>query len=161
MLREWESTKMSSKVRTGSYVSIIAGLMIGTLAGASSSCSSRSSHWEGGQKPTLTLTASPKVGAVPLTVQFVATVRGGSDTEPLLYCADAEWDYGNATHVERLDCPPLEDGGVTIQRTYSSVHTYKNPGNYKVQLKLLHGEDSVMVAKTKVKAAEPGARFIH
>jgi PKD repeat protein len=109
------------------------------------------------RNPTrLTLTARPHVGEIPLSVTFYADVRGGSDTEPRLYCAEASWDFGNETYVERHDCPPLEDGGVTIRRTYTQTHTYRNPGSYEVRLTLMQKGEPVLYAVEKVTSVRPG-----
>lgn len=137
---------------------IVAILVGSTLI--SMSCSMSSSRWSGGESPSMTLTARPRVGEIPLTVEFLATVQGGSDEEPLLYCADAEWDFGDAKHVDRQDCPPLEDGGVTIRRTYTTIHTYDRVGRYKVRLALLQGDKAVIIANTEVRSVKPGGPVI-
>lgn len=106
------------------------------------------------KKPSLRIFAMPRAGVVPLTVQLLATVRGGNDRDPKLYCVDAVWDFEDGQVADRQDCPPFEDGG-TIRRSYSAMHTFENTGSYRVSLSLKQGNATVLRSEVKVHAYPP------
>ncbi|MDA1226957.1 MAG: hypothetical protein O3A33_03200 [Chloroflexi bacterium] len=47
----------------------------------------------------LELLALPQEGPAPLTVSFAASITGGLDISPELYCQQQTWDFGDGRRV--------------------------------------------------------------
>jgi len=109
------------------------------------------------KKPTLKIVAIPRGGAVPLQIQFLAKLTGGDDRDPELYCLEAVWNFENSLVVDAHDCEPLENGG-TIQRSFSTTHTFESEGSYKVSLTLRRRNEAVLTTFVKVLAVVPGLK---
>jgi hypothetical protein len=91
----------------------------------------------GDRKPSLSLRATPPVGFTPLRVHLAAELRGGADDFADLYCPTYEWDWGDGTKSENTeDCQPYEAGKSQIRRRIGVYHTYREPGGFKVSLRL-------------------------
>ncbi len=121
---------------------LLLSLLIGTLS-SSISLALQSSK----KKPRLSLVAVPRVGSLPLTVQFHATIQNADERDPELHCLDADWDFDHVRFFDRKDCPPFEDGA-EIQKHYFTSHTFNQPGTYRVRLSLRRGK--VVVLRTDV-----------
>ena len=112
-----------------------------------------------GEKPELTLRASPKVGFAPTEILFVAELRGGADDFEDLYCTTIEWDWDDDTRSESTpDCEPYEPGTTTIRRRFSTRHRFDYGGRYEVRLNLKRRDDVVASARTIVEL-RGGGRF--
>ncbi|MGE3276230.1 MAG: PKD domain-containing protein [Vicinamibacterales bacterium] len=94
------------------------------------------------KKPSLALRARPTIAFAPARVTVTAEVRGGSDDYRAFYCPALEWEWGDGTRSEaESDCDPYEPGKSEIRRRYVAQHTFRQPGTFRVQLRLKQGRD--------------------
>ena len=106
---------------------------------------------QGNKKPSLSLKASPAVSFAPARVVVVAEVKGGSDDFEDFYCPTIEWEWGDlTTSTAEADCEPYAAGKSEIRRRYTVEHRYKNPGGFKIILRLKKGNKVVATANTMV-----------
>lgn len=95
------------------------------------------SRESGDRKPSLSLRVTPPVGFTPLRVRLTAELRGGADDYADFYCPGVEWDWGDGTTSENMeDCEPYVAGKSQIRRRLSTEHVYREPGAFKVSLRL-------------------------
>lgn len=119
---------------------------------------------QGNKKPSLSLKATPAVSFAPARIVVVAEVKGGADDFEELYCPSVEWDWGDlTTSTAEADCEPYEAGKSEIKRRYTVEHRYKNPGSYKIFLRLKKGDKIVAAANAMVQVRaglgqDPGKR---
>jgi plastocyanin len=94
---------------------------------------------QGNKKPSLSLKASPSISFAPARIVVVAELKGGDDEEEL-YCPTVEWEWGDLTQsVVEADCEPYSPGKSEIKRRYTVEHQFKNPGSFKIVLRLKKG----------------------
>ena len=106
---------------------------------------------QGNKKPSLSLKASPAVSFAPARIVVVAEVKGGSNDYEEFYCPSIEWDWGDlTTSTAEADCEPYEAGKSEIRRRYTVEHRFKNPGGFKIILRLKKGTKVVATANTMV-----------
>lgn len=106
---------------------------------------------QGNKKPSLSLKASPAVSFAPARIVLVAEVKGGSNDFEDFYCPSIEWEWGDlTTSTAEADCEPYEAGKSEIRRRYTVEHRYKNPGGFKIVLRLKKGTRVVATANTMV-----------
>lgn len=92
------------------------------------------------KKPSVSLRATPTVSFAPARIRLTAELRGGSDHFEELYCPAVEWDWGDGTTSgSSADCAPYEAGKTPIQRRFSTEHIYRQPGAYRIQVRLKRG----------------------
>ena len=105
----------------------------------------------GNKKPSLSLKASPSVSFAPARVVVVAEVKGGAEDFEEFYCPTVEWEWGDLTlSTVEADCDPYAPGKSTIKRRYTVEHRYKNPGAFKIVLRLKKGNRIVASANAQV-----------
>ncbi len=105
----------------------------------------------GNKKPSLSLKATPAVSFAPARVVIVAEVKGGSDDFEDFYCPTVEWEWGDFTSsTVEADCDPYSPGKSSIKRRYTVEHRFKNPGGFKIILRLKKGTRVVASANTQV-----------
>ena len=108
-------------------------------------------YGQGSKKPSLSLKASPAVSFAPARIVVVAEVKGGADDFEELYCPSVEWEWGDlTTSTAEADCTPYEAGKSEIKRRYTIEHRYRNPGGYKIVLRLKKGNKIVAAANAMV-----------
>jgi hypothetical protein len=106
---------------------------------------------QGIKKPSLTLKATPAVSFAPARIVVVAEVKGGPNDFEEFYCPSIEWDWGDFTSsTAEADCEPYETGKSEIKRRYTIEHRYKNPGGYKIVLRLKKGNTIIATANAMV-----------
>ena len=106
---------------------------------------------QGNKKPSLSLKASPAVSFAPARIVVVAEVKGGSNDFEDFYCPSIEWEWGDlTTSTAEADCEPYVAGKSEIRRRYTVEHRYKNPGGFKIVLRLKKGTKVVATANTMV-----------
>ena len=106
---------------------------------------------QGTKKPTLSLKATPAVSFAPARIVVIAEVKGGANDFEELYCPSVEWEWGDlTTSTAEADCEPYEAGKSEIKRRYTVEHRYKNPGGYKIVLRLRKGNKIVATANAMV-----------
>jgi hypothetical protein len=106
---------------------------------------------QGTKKPSLSLKATPAVSFAPARVIVVAEVKGGPEDFEEFYCPTVEWEWGDfTTSVAEADCEPYEAGKSAIKRRYTVEHRYKNPGAFRIMLRLKKGNKIVGAANTQV-----------
>ena len=106
---------------------------------------------QGNKKPSLSLKASPAVSFAPARIVLSAEVKGGSNDYEDFYCPSVEWEWGDlTTSTAEADCEPYEAGKSEIKRRYTVEHRYKNPGGFKIILRLKKGNKIVATANTMV-----------
>ena len=111
----------------------------------------RASAQGGNKKPSLSLKATPAVSFAPARVVVVAEVKGGPDDFEEFYCPTLEWDWGDfTTSTAEADCEPYSAGKSEIKRRYTVERRYKNPGGFKIVLRLKKGTKVVASANTQV-----------
>jgi hypothetical protein len=110
------------------------------------------------KKASLNLKASPTIVFSPARVVVSAELRGGADDSEELYCPSLEWDWGDGTRSEsNVDCEPFDAGRSTIQRRFTSSHTYQTSGSYRVQLRLKRGSKILLGGHVSLQV-KPGLR---
>lgn len=112
---------------------------------------SRATVRESEKKPSLALRARPVISFAPSRVTVTASVRGGADDYREFYCPTLEWEWGDGTRSESSsDCDPYEAGKSEIRRSYSTQHTFRQPGTYRVRFRLKQGNDVMGLATTTI-----------
>ena len=107
------------------------------------------------KKPSLSLRANPPVGFTPLRVRVTVDVRGGADDAADFYCPALEWDWGDDLKSESSeDCDPYKPGVSTIQRRYTSEHTYHDSGGFTIRVRLKQASRVVASASTNVQVRQ-------
>lgn len=108
------------------------------------------------KKPSLSLKATPSVSFAPARIVVVAEVKGGPDDFEEFYCPTIEWEWGDlTTSTAEADCDPYVAGKSEIRRRYTVEHHYKNPGAFKIMLRLKKGQKVVAAANVQVQV-RPG-----
>jgi hypothetical protein len=106
---------------------------------------------QGNKKPSLALKATPAVSFAPARVVVVAEVKGGSNDYEDFYCPSIEWEWGDlTTSTAETDCEPYVAGKSEIRRRYTVEHQFKNPGGFKIVLRLKKGTKVVGTANAMV-----------
>jgi len=106
---------------------------------------------QGGKKPSLSLKATPTVSFAPARIVVVAEVKGGPDDFEEFYCPTVEWEWGDFTSsTVEADCDPYEPGKSSIKRRYTVEHRFKNPGGFKIILRLKKGNRIVASANSQI-----------
>ena len=105
----------------------------------------------GNKKPSLSLKATPAVSFAPARIVVVAEVKGGASDFEEFYCPSVEWEWGDlTTSTAEADCEPYEAGKSEIRRRYTVEHRYKNPGGFRIVLRLKKGNKIIATANTLV-----------
>ena len=82
---------------------------------------------------------------------MVAEVKGGANDVEEFYCPSVEWEWGDlTTSTAEADCEPYEAGKSEIRRRYTVEHRYKNPGGFRIVLRLKKGTRIIATANTLV-----------
>jgi hypothetical protein len=106
---------------------------------------------QGNKKPSLSLKAQPSVSFAPARVVLVAELKGGANDLEDYYCPTVEWEWGDLTQsVVEADCDPFAPGKSEIKRRYTVEHQFKNPGAFKVILRLKKNSKVVATANTQL-----------
>ena len=109
----------------------------------------------GTKKPSLSLKANPSVSFAPARIVLAAELKGGSNDFEDYYCPTVEWEWGDFTNsVIEADCDPYSPGTSEIKRRYTVEHQFKNPGSFKIVLRLKKGTRVVASANTVVQVRE-------
>ena len=102
-------------------------------------------------RPRIILRAQPLVAVAPARIVLTAELVGGANDFEEYYCPTVSWDWGDDTTSETtVDCEPYEAGKSEIKRRYTVEHRFKNPGSYKIVLRLKKGSKLVASANTQV-----------
>jgi hypothetical protein len=105
----------------------------------------------GNKKPSLSLKATPTVSFAPARIVVVAEVKGGANDHEDFYCPTIEWEWGDGTSsTAESDCAPYEAGKSEIRRRYTVEHQFKNPGGFRIALRLRKGTRLTASANTLV-----------
>lgn len=137
---------------------IAAGFWFAGPAGLSAAPGQDERDAKPARKASLSLKASPSIVFSPARVVVTAELKGGADDSEELYCPAIEWEWGDGTKSEAgTDCEPFEPGKSTIQRRFTTSHTYNLAGNYRVQLRLKRGSKTVLGGHVNVQI-RPGLR---
>jgi len=108
------------------------------------------------KRPKITVKANPAMAISPARVVASADISGGPDDFEEFYCAAVEWDWGDETHSNNsADCEPYEAGKSQIKRRFTSDHTYRTAGDYRIQFRLKKKDKPIAAATTSVKI-KPG-----
>jgi len=103
------------------------------------------------KKPSLSLKATPAVSFAPSRVVVVAEVKNGANDNEEFYCPTVEWEWGDlTTSVAETDCAPYQPGKSEIKRRYTVQHQFKNPGAFKIILRLKKGTKVIATANTQI-----------
>lgn len=136
----------------------LAALLVVALAPPLAEPMSDAARQDERKKPSVSLKATPPIAFSPAKVRVVAEIRGGADDYEEYYCPTVEWDWGDGTVSESTaDCNPYEAGKSTIRRRFSTDHTYRMAGNYKVFFRLKQKTKTVGAASASVQV-RPGLR---
>jgi hypothetical protein len=105
----------------------------------------------GNKKASLSLKASPSVSFAPARIVVVAELKGGADDAEEFYCPTVEWEWGDGTvSTAETDCNPYEAGKSQIKRRYTVEHQFRNPGGFKISLRLKKGTKVAAMANAVV-----------
>ena len=105
----------------------------------------------GSKKPSLSLKATPTVSFAPARIVIVAEVKGGPEDFEEFYCPTVEWEWGDlTTSTVEADCDPYEAGKSAIRRRYTVEHHFKNPGSFKIILRLKKGNRVIASANSQI-----------
>lgn len=108
------------------------------------------------KKPSLSLKAKPSVSFAPARVVLVAEVKGGADDNEEFYCPNVQWEWGDGTtSTSETDCDPYDPGKSQIKRRYTVEHRFRNPGGFRIFIRLKKGTDTIASANTSVQV-RPG-----
>ena len=114
---------------------------------------------QGNKKPSLSLKASPAVSFAPSRVVLVAELKGGPNDNEEFYCPTVEWEWGDlTTSVAEADCQPYEPGKSEVKRRYTVEHHFKNPGAFKVYIRLKKGTKVIAQAAAQLQV-RPGLGY--
>jgi hypothetical protein len=106
---------------------------------------------QGNKKPSLSLKANPAVSFAPARIVVIAELKGGTNDSEEFYCPTVEWEWGDfTTSTAEADCEPYAAGKSEIKRRYTVEHRYKNPGAFKIVLRLKKSTKVVAQATTQV-----------
>ena len=106
---------------------------------------------QGNKKPSLSLKATPAVSFAPARIVVVAEVKGGAEDNEEFYCPTVEWEWGDeTTSTAEADCEPYSAGKSAIKRRYTIEHRFKNPGGFKIIMRLKKGTRIIATANTLV-----------
>jgi plastocyanin len=106
---------------------------------------------QGNKKASLSLKAAPAVSFAPARIVVVAEIKGGPEDSEEFYCPTVEWEWGDDTvSTAEADCDPYSAGKSTIKRRYTIEHRFKNPGGFKIILRLKKGTKVIATANTLV-----------
>ena len=106
---------------------------------------------QGSKKPSLSLKAQPAVSFAPARVVLVAEVKGGANDNEEFYCPTLVWEWGDLTEsVAETDCEPYAPGKSEIKRRYTVEHRFKDPGGFKVVIRMKKGSKVVAQANTQI-----------
>jgi hypothetical protein len=112
------------------------------------------------KKPSLSLRVTPPVGFAPLKTRLVVDVRNGDDDYADFYCPTVEWDWGDGTvSATAEDCDPYEAGKSAIQRRFSTEHTFRLPGSFRVAFRLKQKERVVGTSSVNVQVRTGLSQF--
>jgi hypothetical protein len=110
-----------------------------------------SAREQGVKKPSLSLKATPSITFAPARLTFLAELKGGPDDFEEFYCPTVEWEWGDLTEsVAEADCEPYEAGKSVIKRRYTVQRQFKNPGGFKVVIRLKKGSKVIASANTSI-----------
>jgi hypothetical protein len=108
------------------------------------------------KRPSLSLRAAPAVAFAPARIRMTAEVRGGPNDFEDLYCPSVEWEWGDGTSSSAsADCAPYAAGQSQIRRRYTVEHIYRQPGSFRVQVRLKKGARVTGFANTAIQV-RPG-----
>ena len=106
---------------------------------------------QGNKKASLSLKAAPAVSFAPARIVVVAEIKGGPEDSEEFYCPTVEWEWGDDTvSTAEADCDPYSAGKSAIKRRYTIEHRFKNPGGFKIILRLKKGTKVIATANTLV-----------
>ena len=114
---------------------------------------------QGNKKPSLSLKASPAVSFAPSRVVLVAELKGGANDNEEFYCPSVEWEWGDlTTSVAEADCQPYEPGKSEVKRRYTVEHQFRNPGAFKVAVRVKKGQKVIAQATAQLQI-RPGLGY--
>src|SRR5688572_4994568 len=114
---------------------------------------------QGNKKPSLSLKASPAVSFAPSRVVLVGELKGGPNDNEEFYCPTVEWEWGDlTTSVAEADCEPYEPGKSEVKRRYTVEHQFRNPGSFKVYIRLKKGTKVIAQAAAQLQV-RPGLGY--
>ena len=92
--------------------------------------------------------------------RLVVDVRNGDDDFPDFYCPTVEWDWGDGTvSANAEDCDPYEAGKSVIKRRFSTEHTFRLPGAYRVAFRLKQSSRVVGMSSVNVQVRAGISQF--
>jgi hypothetical protein len=104
------------------------------------------------RRPRFTLRARPVMAMTPATVVFNADLVGGADDYEEFYCPTIEWDWSDGTTSESTgDCAPYEVGKSSIRRRFTMEHVFRQPGVFKIYVRLKRGDKIVTAANVTLR----------
>ncbi len=107
------------------------------------------------KRPKISVKVNPSMGTNPVRVVASADLDGGANDYEEFYCPSIEWDWGDDTKsTNAADCDPYEAGKSEIKRRFTADHTYRQPGDFRIQFKMKK-QGKVTAAGTSVKV-RPG-----
>jgi hypothetical protein len=112
------------------------------------------------KKPSLSLKVTPPVGFAPLKTRLVVDVRNGDNDFADFYCPTIEWDWGDGTvSANAEDCNPYEAGKSEIQRRFTTEHTFRLPGAFRVVFRLKQRDRVVGTSSVNVQVRAGLSQF--
>ena len=106
-------------------------------------------------RPKVSVKVNPTMGTNPVRVVATADLNGGADDYEEFYCPSIEWDWGDDTKsTNAADCDPYEAGKSQIKRRFTADHTYRQPGDFRIQFRMKK-KDKTTGASASVKV-RPG-----
>lgn len=102
-------------------------------------------------KPSIDIRVTPPMGVAPLRVVATAELHGGADDYADFYCPKVNWEWADGARSETTDdCAPYEAGKSEIRRRFSALHTYAEPGVYRIVFQMKQGTKLVGAATIKI-----------
>jgi hypothetical protein len=132
-------------------VAVFAAVLTTSAAGSSDGSSTEEKKAAKESRPALSLRASPSISFAPVRVNARAELKGGPDDFEELYCPSIEWDWGDGTVSESTPgCDPFVAGKSEIDRFMAKEHVYREPGEFRLSIKLKKRDKVVASAGTSI-----------
>jgi hypothetical protein len=106
------------------------------------------------ERPSISISLTPRAGLAPVEVRAVVELKGGSDNFEEYYCATLEWEWDDGALSESTtDCAPYDPKASEIQRRFTASHKFVRGGQYRITFRLKKKDKVVSMASGIVRVS--------